>query len=149
MVSTAGYQVWTISETGCPNGTMMGCEDSRGTPFLTNESLSWVPNSIWNLGLEDNLGLDDSANFGFDTVTLGWQGSGLPTADHIVTSNLAMDQFWLGTFGLNPRPTNFSNFNDPQESFMTKLKNNNTIPSLAWAYTAGNQYRELQSRICS
>lgn len=143
MISTAAFNVWTINAAaGCPNGTIMGCEASRGIPFLTNESLTWVPNSIWQLGLEENLGLDNTAAYGFDTVTLGWQGSGLPTADHIVITNLGVDAFWLGLFGLNPKPTNFSNYNDPQESFMTKLYDNNTIPSLTWAYTAGNQYRK-------
>lgn len=121
----------------------MGCESSRGQPFLTNESLTWVPNSMWDLGLEMNLGLDSTASFGFDTVVLGWQGSGLPSATHMVIANLGVDTYWLGNFGLNPQPTNFSNYNDPQRSFMTAMRNTETIPSLAWAYTAGNQYREL------
>lgn len=146
MISTAGYATWTINEAGgCPNGTIVGCEANRGQPFLTNESLTWVPNSIWTLGLEDNLGLDTTAYFGFDTVTLGWQGSGLPTAEHMVIANLAVNTYWFGQFGLNPQGTNFSNFNDPQQSFMTAMKNNNTIPSLSWAYTAGAHYRKLHS----
>lgn len=120
----------------------MGCENARGFLFNTNESLTWVPNSIFDLGLEMNLGLDTSANYGFDTVTLGWQGSGLPSVQHSTVASLASYNFWMGTFGLNPQPANFSTFNDPQPSFMTQLKNNNSIPSLAWAYTAGNQYRE-------
>ncbi|KAL1297252.1 hypothetical protein AAFC00_004811 [Neodothiora populina] len=142
MVSTAGFNTWTINaKTGCSNGTIVGCEDSRGQPFYTNESLTWVPNSIWDLGLEINLDLDDAADYGFDTVTLGWQGSGLPTAEHMVIANLGFNTFWYGIFGLNPTPTNFSTLNDPQPSFMQTMKNNNTIPSLSWAYTAGNQYR--------
>ena len=144
MVSTAGYNVWTINfDSGCPNGTIQGCENSRGMPYLKNESLTWVPNSIWNLGLEANLGLDTYANFGFDTVTLGWQGSGLPTVARTVIANVGVNDFWLGTFGLNPQSTNFSTFNEPQLSFISQLKNNNTIPSLAYGYTAGNQYRKL------
>jgi len=144
MISTAGYDVWTVNaDYGCPNGTIPGCEDKRGQPFFTNESLTWIPNSIWNLGLEGNLDSGDtSSNFGFDTVTLGWQGSGLPTVARTVIANIGIDRYWLGTFGLNPMPTNFSTFNDPQLSFMQQLKNNNTIPSLSWSYTAGNRYRE-------
>jgi len=63
---------------------MTDCIDSRGELFLTNQSLTWVPNSMFQLGLPNEmaLGLDDNANYGFDTVTLGWQGSGLPTVQH-------------------------------------------------------------------
>jgi len=89
------------------------------------------------------LGLDDEANYGFDTVTLGWQGSGLPTVQHSTIANMATFDFWLGTFGINPQPANFTTYTDPQPSFMTQLKNNNTIPSLSWGYTAGNQYRKF------
>ncbi|THW18272.1 acid protease [Aureobasidium pullulans] len=128
---------------GCPAGTITGCEESRGELFLTNQSLTWVPNSIFQLGLPNEmaLGLDDEANYGFDTVTLGWQGSGLPTVQHSTIANMATFDFWLGTFGINPQPANFTTYTDPQPSFMTQLKNNNTIPSLSWGYTAGNQYR--------
>lgn len=144
MVSTALNNVWTVNYAGCPNGTIMGCEENRGQPFYYNESLTWIPNSIWALGFEKNLGLDTTANFGFDSVTLGWQGSGLPTVQRVVIASVSIETWWLGNFGLNPTPTNFSTFNDPQKSFMTQLKENNTIPSLSWAYTAGNQYRRFQ-----
>lgn len=111
---------------------------------MTNTSLTWVPNSIFQLGLPNEmaLGLDDEANYGFDTVTLGWQGSGGPSVQHSTIANMAYYEFWLGTFGLNPQPANFTTYTDPQPSFMTQLKRNNTIPSLSWGYTAGNQYRE-------
>lgn len=111
---------------------------------MTNTSLTWVPNSIFQLGLPNEmaLGLDDEANYGFDTVTLGWQGSSGPSVQHSTIANMAYYEFWLGTFGLNPQPANFTTYTDPQPSFMTQLKRNNTIPSLSWGYTAGNQYRE-------
>ena len=49
--------------------------------------------------------------------------------------------FYFGVFGLNPRPTNFTDYNDPAPSYMSNLKAQNLIPSLSWSYTAGNQYR--------
>jgi hypothetical protein len=115
---------------------------------MTNTSLTWVPNSIFQLGLpnEMNLGLDDEANYGFDTVTLGWQGSGGPTVQHSTIANYAYYQFWLGIFGLNPQPANFTTYTDPQPSFLTQLKRNNSIPSVSWGYTAGNRYRELSQK---
>ncbi|CAD0109001.1 unnamed protein product [Aureobasidium uvarum] len=143
-VSTNGYTTWTVKPLGCQGmaGSISGCEESRGEFFLTNTSLTWVPNSIFQLGLPNEmaLGLDDEANYGFDTVTLGWQGSGGPSVQHSTIANMGYYQFWLGTFGLNPQPANFTTYTDPQPSFMTQLKRNNTIPSLSWGYTAGNQY---------
>ncbi|KAG9538148.1 acid protease, partial [Aureobasidium melanogenum] len=144
-ISTNGYTTWTVRPLGCGGeaSSISGCEESRGEFFLTNESLTWVPNSIFQLGLPNEmaLGLDDEANYGFDTVTLGWQGSGGPSVQHSTIANMAYYEFWLGTFGLNPQPANFTTYTDPQPSFMTQLKKNNTIPSLSWGYTAGNQYR--------
>lgn len=47
----------------------------------------------------------------------------------------------LGVFGLGPIPTNFSDFNDPQPSYMYSIKNQSLIPSLSYGYTAGAPYR--------
>jgi len=57
-----------------------------------------------------------------------------------------------GIFGLNSQPVNFTslgNFSSP--SFITTLKNEGTIPSLGWSYTAGAKYRKYAglSGICS
>lgn len=100
-----------------------------------------VPNSAFDLGLEQNLGLDTSGNFGFDTVTLGWQGAGGPTIEHATVATIANFTYWLGIFGVNPRSTNFTTLNDPQPSYMTQLYNQSKIPSLSYGYTAGSQYR--------
>jgi hypothetical protein len=42
----------------------------------------------------------------------------------------------LGVFGLGLKPTNFSDFNSPQPSFLWSLKNQ----SLSYAYAAGASY---------
>ncbi|KAK4556953.1 hypothetical protein LTR86_005934 [Recurvomyces mirabilis] len=139
--STAAPITWTIGADGCPPGYVADCANSRGFLFLPNQSLTWVPNSRFNFALEDNLGMDTNGNAGFDTEVLGWQGSGGPTVSHATVFNVASSQYWLGAFGLNPLPTNFTTFTNPQPSFMQQLLNNNTIPSLSYAYTAGNQYR--------
>jgi len=141
MISTASTFTWTIGAAGCPANYVANCAQSRGSLFLPNESLTWVPNSIFNFELEDNLGLDTSGYAGFDTVTLGWQGAGGPTVTHAIVFNIADSIYWLGEFGLNPRPTNFTTFTDPQTSYMQALYNNNSIPSISYGYTAGAQYR--------
>ncbi|KAL8900765.1 MAG: hypothetical protein Q9207_005536 [Kuettlingeria erythrocarpa] len=95
----------------------------------------------FTLGLETNLGYSGNGRYGYDTVALGWEGSGGPSLEHQVVGGIATKEFYLGSFGLNPRPTNFTNFTDPVPTFLSTLKNRSMIPSLSWAYTAGNQYR--------
>ncbi|KAJ4290316.1 hypothetical protein N0V90_010532 [Kalmusia sp. IMI 367209] len=141
--STASPNTWVIYEEGCPEDAPSNCADSRGGTFNVNNSLTWIPNSIFELGVEENLDYNVFGDFGFDTVTLGWQGSNQPTVKHSVVAGIADTTFsWLGVLGLNPRPTNFSTFpNSPQPSFVQLLKDQNSIPSLSWAYTAGAPYR--------
>ncbi len=89
--------------------------------------------------------MDSTGDFGFDTVALGWQGSGVPREEHQVVATIADPKYWLGVFGLDPNPTNFSNFNSPQTSYLQSLKNHGAIPSISWAYTAGAPYRQFFS----
>lgn len=140
-ISTASGFTWTTSAEGCPTGYTADCENSRGNLFLRNESLTWAANSIFNFGLEDNLGMDTSGYAGFDDVTLGWQGSGGPQVNHSIVFNVGSATYWVGEFGLNPRPTNFTTYTNPQLSFMQSLANHNRTPSRSYGYTAGNQYR--------
>jgi Eukaryotic aspartyl protease len=44
-------------------------------------------------------------------------------------------------FGINPSSSNFSNQSNLIPSYISTLKAQNIIPSLSYAYTAGNQYR--------
>nr|POF20108.1 hypothetical protein CFP56_71730 [Quercus suber] len=146
-LSTASYGTWAISGVSignaesCPPEIAGDCADSRGAQFFPNESLTWTANSIYDVGIEQNLNMDVDGKVGFDTVTLGWQGSETVSAEHSSVWTIIDSAYWIGIFGLNPSPANFTNLNDPQPSFMTQLFNNNTIPGLNYAYTAGNQYR--------
>jgi hypothetical protein len=115
--------------------------------FNTSASSTWTFNNYYELLLELNLGYTGSGEFEFDKVGIGWQGSGGPVLEHQVVGGIATEDFWLGSFGLTPRPTNFTDFNDPQPSFMETLKNKSLIPSLSWAYTAGAAYRRYASGI--
>ncbi|KAI5369338.1 Putative aspartic peptidase A1 family, aspartic peptidase domain superfamily [Septoria linicola] len=147
MIGTSATSVFTIAADGCPSYYPSNCETSRGGFFDVGDSSTWVPNSIYNVGIEQNLGLDTTGTTGFDKVVIGWPGAVQATADHNVVFNLDSPNFWLGIFGLNPRPTNFTTdasiteFNNGQTTFIQSLVNNRSIPSLSWAYTAGNQYR--------
>ncbi|KAG7008529.1 amidophosphoribosyltransferase [Physcia stellaris] len=148
MVSTASYQTWAVIPQGCTSEDPPDCKDLRGGEFNYNESSTWVQNNVtedglFALNLEINLGYGPDGNglFGYDTVGLSWMGSGGPSLDQQIVAGIATKNFYLGVFGLNPRPTNFTNYNHPVSSFMSNLKEANLIPSLSWSYTAGNQYR--------
>jgi hypothetical protein len=54
---------------------------------------------------------------------------------------IATKDFFLGEFGLGPKPTNLSGFDYPQPSYMWSLKNQSLIPSLSYGYTAGAPYQ--------
>lgn len=53
----------------------------------------------------------------------------------------------FGLFGLGPKPTNFTDFNEPQPSFMWTLRKQSIIPSLSYAYSAGAVYRKTQAAL--
>ncbi|KAF2733622.1 acid protease [Polyplosphaeria fusca] len=144
--STASTSTWVVFGEGCPDDAPSDCPDSRGKIFNPNNSLTWVPNSIFELGVEENLiTWPVNGAFGFDSLTLGWQGSGIPAVEHTVIAGIGDTAFsWLGALGLNPRPTNFSGgsfINNPQTSFLSALRHQNSIPSVSWSYTAGAPYR--------
>jgi hypothetical protein len=119
------------------------CPNSRGQTFNATASKSYQFKGLYEVALywENNLGIAANATYGYDTITLGWQGSGLPTLQHQLLSAVQVRKYYLGTLALNPRPVNFTDFNDPQESLLQSLKNstNNTspTPSITWSYTAG------------
>lgn len=50
--------------------------------------------------------------------------------------------YYLGIFGLGPKPSNFSDFANPQPSLMQTMKDREKIPSISFAYTAGASYRQ-------
>ena len=95
------------------------------------------------MGLEYNLNYSGNAEYGLDTVGLGLNEAAGPTLDNQVVAAFVTESFQLGLLGLNVQPTNFSTFNDPIPSFFTTLKTKNLIPSLSWAYTAGNDYSKM------
>jgi len=98
------------------------------------------------LGLEVNLGYNETAPYGFDTVALGFSDSiGGPTINSQVVSAVATDDFYVGIFGLGHQGTNISDFTEPHPSFLSVMKNESLIPSLSWGYTAGAPYRELRN----
>jgi hypothetical protein len=97
---------------------------------------------IYDLELESNLGYSGKGRYGFDDITLGYLGGGGPTLANQTVASIAAKDFYMGIFGVKPQASNFTSLTDPVPSFMQNLRAQSTIPSLSWAYTAGNQYRK-------
>lgn len=145
--STSGYQSWVVLPQGCTPDDPPDCSISRGGTFITANSTTWKPNNVtsngtFTLGLDEDLGYKGNGQYGYDTVTLGVKGSGGPSLDQQIVGGIATKEWYLGMFGLNPRPTNFTNFNDPVSSYLSNLRNKSMIPSLSYSYTAGNLYNQ-------
>jgi hypothetical protein len=120
LIGLAGQETWVVSPNGCVGTDPINCQDLRGGTFNLNSSLTWVSTrTIWNNSgyyklsnqIGDSLGIDSSGEYGFDTVRLGWDFSALAVNRTIISSFTAKDYF-LGQFGISPRPTNFTVTND-------------------------------------
>lgn len=114
--------------------------------FSTNASSTWEDQGIFDVGLElnlpDYLG-DQNANYGLETLRLGLPGSDVASEPNMVIGALATKKYYHGFFGVTKNPTNFTEFNDPQPSFLSRLSEQNKIPSRSFAYSAGAYYRKV------
>lgn len=144
MPSNSGNTVWTVLPQGCTTGDPKDCSDLRGTLFLPNASSSWENIGLYDLFLPEEwqLGYSGNSNFGYDNLTLGWPGGGLPTLSRQVIEGFATKDFYIGSFGLNPNAVNISTLDNPQPSLLGGLSEQNKTPSTSWAYTAGAYYRQ-------
>ncbi|EME83154.1 uncharacterized protein MYCFIDRAFT_215206 [Pseudocercospora fijiensis CIRAD86] len=142
LLSFASYQTWVVLPEGCQAAaSQAACAESRGSLFYKNESSTWDEQGIYDLWIEKNLDYNGNAIYGYDTVALGGIGEGGPILKNTTVGALAVEDFYLGVLGVNPKPTNFTTFNHGSPSYMTLLKEQNYIPSLSFGYTAGAQYR--------
>jgi Eukaryotic aspartyl protease len=154
LVSTASYQIWGVDPKGCTPTDPSTCSTSRGRFYSNTASTSWIPNesnittTIYDLTLESNLGFAGKGRYGFDNVTLGYLGGGGPSLANQTVASIATKDFYMGLFGVKPQASNFTSLTDPIPSFMQNLRTKNMIPSLSWAYTAGNKYREQRKDLC-
>ena len=156
LISSAAESTWVGQPGGCPPGIpgiteSETCAQSRGELFDYSLSTTWSSLVNYSLGVENNLGYEAAASYGFDTVALGLSNAtGGPTLQRQVVAALQDYSYYTGLFGLGNQPVNVTGSNDldnltgttPYTSFLTTMKNENLIPSLSWAYTAGAFYSE-------
>ncbi|KAI0097220.1 aspartic peptidase domain-containing protein [Nemania sp. FL0031] len=153
IVSTASPESFVvIADYGCSTSVFetvpANCAVSRGNLFNRNESSSWHELGFFGInsdgvGLEANLGYYQKPDFATERIGLGLTGPSLE--NQTVAGIVDAEPFYLGLFGLNNQPVNFTslgNFSSP--SFLTTLKDRGFIPSLSWSYTAGAKYRLKQ-----
>ena len=132
-------------EGACPSDEPSNCAKMRGSIFSSNASSTWSELGIYELLLteERSLGLDANGSFGFDHAALGLPGyPNMPSLNQTVIGAFMDTSIYVGTLGLYPRAINLSSLNDPHQSFMGALRNQSSIPSTSWAYTAGANYRQ-------
>lgn len=141
-LSFAVYQTWAVLPQGCEAAANeQQCADARGWLYNQNASSTREPIGLYDLYVENKMGYDGNARYVYDVVGLGGEGEGGPTLANTTVGGFAVEDFYLGIFGINPKPTNFSSFNEPSPSYMTQLKEQRQIPSISFGYTAGAHYR--------
>ena len=139
--SWMSYQTWTVHPRGCQGVNISDCEASRGGFLTTNQSSTWDDVGLYAFEIETNLGMTGNGYFGYDVVGLGGIGEQGPTLQNTTVGNFAVTDYWIGYFGLNPKPTNWTSFENGATSYMTQLKQQSLIPSVSFGYTAGAPYR--------
>ncbi|KAK6341473.1 hypothetical protein TWF696_008546 [Orbilia brochopaga] len=138
--ATSWQEIWVVDSSACGNAAPETCADRRGQTFNVNSSSTWADRGLYKTDLAKDLGYNAIGDYGMDRVGITNMDSQV-TLDNQVVVTVASNQWYSGLFGLGNQPTNFTNFNDPQPSFLTSLYNKGLIPSLSWGYQAGANYR--------
>lgn len=144
LISTASQSTWVVVPEGCGESDA-SCQEARGATFDYNVSSTWAQQGYGSLLYEQNLGLDGDGLWGNDTLGLGVQGSGGPTLNNQAIAGIKTNDFYVGMFGVNPKPIKNTGLGTQQDSYMASLKKQSFIPSIAFGYTAGAQYRKFYS----
>ncbi|QDS68836.1 hypothetical protein FKW77_007052 [Venturia effusa] len=137
--ATGQSAVWAVVPEGCIERDPASCKDTRGGLYLRNTTSSWSQVGLYELSLFTEKSLNYSGNgiYGNDKVGLAWPGDNLPSIPNQIIAGIATKDFYMGGFPLNPWPANFTTLNQRYPSLLTNLKNQSSIPSLTWGYTAG------------
>jgi len=103
LVSTSETIDYVVVPEGCPplNST---CVSDRGNLYDPSQSSTWHSIGWYNVEAEMNLGYSEKGEYGYDTVTLGYQGSGLPSLVNQTIAGIAGSHFYLGLLGILPKP---------------------------------------------
>ncbi len=138
-LSWDAYQTWAVVPQGCEAaGNYDQCAQTRGGIFNETASTSWEYQGLYSLGLLQNLGYYGNGYYGYDDVGLA---AGGPRLTDATVAGYALEDFYVGVFGVNPNPTKYNKTNSAPSS-MSLLKEQKQIPSVSFGYTAGAKYRD-------
>ncbi|OQV07417.1 hypothetical protein CLAIMM_11856 [Cladophialophora immunda] len=105
-------------------------------------STTWEAEGNYSLPLSPQhyLPYSGAAALGSENVTFGWpEQSGESLYNQLIFA-YATEDFYVGSIGLSPEPTNISSFNNPIPSVTGALRQGGLIPSISWSYLAGASY---------
>jgi hypothetical protein len=114
--------------------------------FQAQDSSTWHEIGIYQVEARPELRYNASGLYGLDSLGLMIANSGGPTLQNQVIAGVVNPRFWVGRLGMDVKPSNFSEFENPQRSLIRTLKDENYIPSLSYSYTAGAYYSESASK---
>ena len=140
-VSTNTNQPWFVHPQGCTANDPPTCMAHRGYFYESRNSSSWEPKGNYTINDEQNLGLLVNGEFGFDNLSLGFKGSGLPNLEHQLIVGIASKNLYIASLGINPAATNLTNHDNPIPTLLSTLKQQQLVYSLSWAYTAGSFFQ--------
>jgi hypothetical protein len=110
--------------------------------FQSQQSSTWHEIGIYKIAAREELGYNASALYGLDSLGLMIANSGGPTLQNQVIAGVVNPKLWVGRLGMDVKPSNFSEFENPQRSLIKTLRDENYIPGLNYGYTAGAYYSE-------
>ncbi|KAF2185362.1 acid protease, partial [Zopfia rhizophila CBS 207.26] len=147
LANIAGQETWAVTPSDCSGSDLDNCPDEQGGTFEVNSSSTWVPSAtIWN-----NTGIYALGDYISDLLGINAADTG-PSLNHTVVAGITTKKFYLGQFGISPRPTNFTvmNHNSTALTF-SMLKSNNFIPSLTYGLNVGSFHRSktIKNALCS
>ncbi|KAH7088016.1 aspartic peptidase domain-containing protein [Paraphoma chrysanthemicola] len=149
--STVASETYVPLAGACKDGSPANCPFLRGVEmykgrpnngFQAQDSTSWHEIGIYQVEARPELRYNASGLYGLDTLGLMIANSGGPVLQNQVIAGVVNPRFWVGRLGMDVKPSNFSEFENPQRSLIQTLKDENYIPSLSYSYTAGAYYKK-------
>ena len=144
--STSGSSLWAVLPEECTKFDPSTCADDRGGAFNPNISTSWVEKGLFQLpDYSEQAALPSiynvNSSWGLDNITLDWPANGGLSLEKQVTAAYAAKDFYIGSLGLSPYPTNVT-YTEEYPSLLSTLRSRSFIPSLSYGYTAGAIYKQ-------
>ncbi|KAH8732441.1 aspartic peptidase domain-containing protein [Phaeosphaeriaceae sp. PMI808] len=149
--STVTSETFVPLPGGCKEGSPANCPFLRGAElyqgkpnngFQVQESSTWSEIGIYQTPTRGELGYNASGLYGLEKLGLMVANSGGPTLQNQVVGGVVNPRLWIGWLGMDVKPNNFSEFENPQRSLIKTLREENYIPGLSYGYTAGAYYKK-------